>query len=335
MAEVRLITFQKMLEKKLFPDNTFLKKSKNAGQPNAESIEIPQSLGGAEAVIGGVNSGYYTSANNLANASALTPVIRVNDKKTYSNIIMRPPNPFVFETLQDAELSYNKAQNVASEEADNLNTGIANYILTQWQPTVYAHIVPTVGLDKSGTVQKRTASTGTGGGYAGLVKKFAYADLLALEVSIKKQNVINGNWYALPTVELWDDLRHIQEIVDYDKTGNETMLKKGIVGKWGSINFLDPRQNDRWDANIMYDVTVPATPVPVAYGGALNANCVSALLVWNDKYVERNEGAIKFFSRKNDPVYMGDLVNWGVRIGGASRRNDEKGVFAVYEAPTT
>jgi len=333
MAEVRLIVFQKMLEKKLFPDNTFLKYSKNAGQPSAKSIEIPQSTGGAESVIGGVNADYYDETSNLDNATALTPVIRVNDKKTYSNIIMRPPNPIVFETLQDEELTYNKANQVAEEETDELNTGIANYVLTQWQPTVQANIIPTTGLDKAGTEQQRTAATGAVGGYATLVKKFAYADLMALEKAIKKQNLTGGSWYALPTVELWDDLKQIVEIVDYEKTGNETMLKKGIVGKWGSVNFLDPRQNDRWEANVMYDLT--STPVGVAYGGALNANCVSALMVWNDKYVERNQGGIKFFSRKNDPVYMGDLVNWGVRVGGTSRRLDEKGVIAVYEAPTT
>jgi len=79
---------------------------------------------------------------------------------------------------------------------------------------------------------------------------------------------------------------------------------------------------------------VPSAPVGVAYGGTLNANCVSALLVWNDQYVERNEGAIKFFSTTNDPIYMGDIVNWGVRVGAASRRNDEKGVLAFYENPT-
>jgi len=334
MAEVRLVVFQTLLEKSLFPDNGFYKKSINAGQPNAKSVEIPQSLGSQAPIIGGVNADYYNVANNMSNATALDPVVRINDKKEYQNVILRPPHPFVFETLQDAELTYNKAQEIASEEGDNLNTAIANYVATVWQPTLAERIASTTGLDRSGTEQKRTASTGLKGGYAGLVKKFQYADLMTLEKSIKKQNITGGEWNALVTVELWDDMRQIPEIVDYEKTGNETMLKKGIVGKWGSINFLDARQNDVWEANILYDISDPANPVAIPYGGTPNANCVSAMLVWNSKKVERNEGAIKFFSRKNDPIYMGDIANWGVRIGGASRRLDEKGVFAVYESPT-
>lgn len=334
MAEVRITVFQRMLEKQLFPSNAFYKKSKNAGQPNAASIEIPQSTGNSEPVLGGVNSGYYDEANNEAAATALTPVIRVNDVKSYSNTIIRPPAPYVFEKLQDVELSYNKAAQVAQEQADNMNTGIANYIATVWAPTVQANIIATTGLPNpkvSTTEQQRTSSVAAGG-YAGLVKRFEYQDLMAVELAIAKQNIQGGNWYCLPTPEQWDDLKRIDEIVAFDKTGIQTMLKDGIVGQWGKVKFLDPRQNDRWNANILYDIT--ATPTPLAYGGALNVNCVSALLFWNDKMVERNEGGIKFFSRKNDPIFMGDIAQWGTRAGGTSRRLLEEGVIAVYEDQT-
>lgn len=335
MAEVRITTFQRMIERELFPDNTFMRFSKNGDTPNAKSTEIPQSTGSQYPVIGGVNADYFNEANNLSNASSLTPVVRINDKKTYNNVIMRPPNPFVYETLQDIELSYSKANQIASEEADKLNTGVANYIATQWQPTLATNIVPTTGLDKSGTEQKRIASTDTPGGYAGWVKRFAYEDLLNLMRQIRKTKVNGGTWYALPTPELWEDISRIDQVTDYEKTGNETMLKSGIIGSWGGIRFLDSRQNDRWEANIMYDITDPVNPTPIAYDGALNTNCVSGLLVWNDRYVEKSLGGIKFFSRLQDPIYMGDIVNWGTRIGAASRRLDEAGVFAVYEAPTT
>jgi len=336
MAEVRITIFQRMLEKQLFPDNAFYKKSINAGQPNAASIEIPQSTGNSEPVLGGVNADYYNDANNEDNATALTPVVRINTKKTYSNTIIRPPAPYVFETLQDAELSYNKAAQIAEEQADNMNTGIANYIATQWAPTLAANIIATTGLpNPKGTVvteQQRTSAV-VAGGYVGLVKRFEYADLIPVQLAIKKQNITRGQWYALITPEQWDDIRRIENVVDFEKTGMVTMLKSGVIGQWGQIKFLDPRQNDRWGANILYDLTGAA--VPLAYGGALNVNCLSAMLFFNDKYVERNEGAIKFFSRKNDPIYMGDIAQWGVRAGGTFRRLDSKGVIAVYEAQTT
>jgi len=335
MAEVRLIEFQRMLEKQLFPDNSFYKFSKNAGKPNVSSVEIPQSSGHDAPILGGVNSGYYTTSNDGNAATALTPVIKVNDKLTYSNTILRPEKPYVFETLQEEELSYNKASAIADEQADNMNTGIANYIATVWAADVANYIIPTTGLNQAGTEQKRSSNVVTGG-YTGLVKRFAYEDLQALNLEIARQNITGGQWRALPTPELWEDILRIPEVVDYEKTGNETMLKKGVIGRWGKVLFLDPRQNDRWNANVLYDTTGGVgAEVPVAYDGALNVNCQSALLVWNDKYVERNEGAIKFFSRKNDPIYMGDIAQWGVRVGGSYRRTDGKGVICVYEAKTT
>jgi len=338
MAEVRLAVFQRMIEKVLYAlNNEFFLKSKDAGSVNAQTIYIPQSSGLEEPVLGGVNSGYYTTSNHLNSATALSGVIIVNDQLSYSNTIIRPPHPLVLEALQEAELSYNKAQQLAEEQGMNMKVAIANYLLTVWATTTAAYIIPTTGLPdpkKSTTVQIRSAAgtTGAKSGYAGNVKRFEYSDLMALNTAIKKQNISGGQWWALPTPEQWEDLLRITEIVDYEKTGNETMLKNGVVGRWGAVNFLDPRQNDRWNANVLYDLTSTATPV--AYGGTLNANCVSAMLVWNDQYVERNLGAIKFFSRKDDPLYMGDIYQWGVRAGGSPRRLDGKGVIAIYEAPT-
>ena len=118
VTEVKITIFQKMLEKKLFPDNTFIRFSRNGGNPNADTVEIPQSAGGNEPVLGGVNSGYDDVANNLANATALTAVIRVNNKKSYSNTIVRLPEPYVFETLQDAVLSYNKKNEIVTPNKD-------------------------------------------------------------------------------------------------------------------------------------------------------------------------------------------------------------------------
>lgn len=336
MAEVRISHFGRMLERVLFPDNSFVMKSYNRNDPNVKQVEIPQSTGSADPVIGGINADYYDEASNLNTATVLDGVIRVNDEKIYPMVIMRPPNPFVFETLQEVELSYDKASEVAQEEGENMNTGIANYLLTVWAPTLAARIFPTTGLDKSGTEQQRSAAgtTGSVGGYAGLVKRFHYQDLLNLSKQIRKQNITSGTWYVLPTVEIWDDLKTIDQVIDFEsRGGNVDFLEKGIIGKYGDLYFLKPRQNDRWQANVLYDLTGAA--VPVAYGGALNANCVSALIAWNDKYVERNLGPLKFFSRKADPQLMGDISNWGRRVGGSTKRLDEKGVIAFYEAATT
>lgn len=333
MAEMRLTSFQRIIEKNLWPDNAFYKNSKNAGQPNAEKIVIPQSSSLEEPILGGVTAGYYTTANNMKAATALAPVINVNDKLEYTNNIVRLPHPIVIEKLQEDEVGYNKAETLAQDQAENIMTAVANLCATLWAPTNASYIIPTVGLNAKNELKLRASSVGAKGGYAGNVKRFQYEDLLALESTIMRQNLAGGNWYALPTVEQWEDLRRIADIIDFEKTGNSGMLEKGIIGKWGLINYLKPRQNDKWNSNLLFDITNPAAPVAVAYAGALNANCVSSMLVWNDQYVERNEGSVQFFSRKDDPIYMGDLFNWGVRFGASKRRLDGKGVIAVYETP--
>jgi len=331
MAEVRVTWFQRQLEKRLFPDNSFLKYSKNGGQPNVATVEIPQATTSNRPVLGGVNSGYTTTANNLANASALTPIIRVNDKLSYNNTIIRLPKPIIIETLQEAELSYNKAAQIAEEEALNLNTAIADYALANWAQDNANYIIPTTGLSKAGIVETRNGSVT--GGLSGSVKRFSFEDMLALQTAIQKQNISDGQWVALSTVEQWADIKRFLD-VDFEQTANESMLRSGVLGKFGRILFLDPRQNDLYNANVVYDLTAPTAPVPVAFDGTVNVNCVSALLCWNANYVERNEGSLVFYSRTKDPLYMGDIMNWGVRFGASKRRLDGKGVIAMYENPS-
>jgi hypothetical protein len=333
MADVQLQIFQSMIEKNIFPDNAFYKNSKNAGNSNANTITIPQSSGLEEPVLGAVTAGYNTTANNMTTATALTPVINVNDQLSYPNVILRLPHPIVMETLQETDKPYNKAAIMAADQAQNINTAVANYAATQFMQDAAQYIIGTTGKDKAGNVSSRASAVTSKGGIATNVNRFGYEDLLLLEMMIKKQSIENGSWYALITPEIWDDMRRIENLIDYEKTGQSGMLEKGIVGKWGLINWLMPRQNSRWEANALYDITNINAPVPVAYGGTLNTNCTSAIIAWNDQFVERNEGGVEFFSTKKDPFYMGDVYNWGVRFGAAKRRADGRGVVGVYESP--
>jgi len=331
--EVRLSVFRSEIIKKLRPDNGFARysRSASAADANAEKVIIPQAQAGQKPTLGGVNSGYYTKTNNLAAASTLSGVIRVNDRLEYSMNILKFPNSVVFETMQESPITYDKLSAVIEEQAAEMDKAIAEYYLAAWAQDNTNFIIGTTGIDSAAATKTRTSVVT--GGYAGTVKRFQYEDLLALESAIMRQNYTNGSWYALPTVEQWEDMRRIANIIDFEKTGNTGMLEKGIVGKWGRINYLDPRQNDDTNANVLYDLTAPAAPVPVAYGGTVNANCVSAMLVWNDDAVEKAFGGVKMFERKRDPEYLGDIYNWACRLGASKRRLDGRGVIAVYETP--
>ena len=157
---------------------------------------------------------------------------------------------------------------------------------------------------------------------------------------------MGGKWHILPTVEQWEDVMLIPDFVDFEKTGNETMLKKGIIGTWLGFQWHEPRQNDDLEANVIYDTTTPSAPTKVDYAGAVDGdgrtiyavtpttNSVSALLVWNDKMVRRSEGMNNVYFRKDDPEYQADILSANVRFGASFSRTDNKGVIALVETRT-
>ena len=145
MAEVRVKIFSRDLQKNLFPDNAFYKKSKKDAPSSAESIDIPQAQAQASAVIGNVQIAYDTAGNNLADADQLTVIKRINTLLTYANQNFFVPPIVIDKNNQDGELSYEKQSQIREEFAEELNTQVANYAGTKWAPTVAGNILKTTG----------------------------------------------------------------------------------------------------------------------------------------------------------------------------------------------
>ncbi|MCK4499990.1 hypothetical protein KAU11_05790, partial [Candidatus Babeliales bacterium] len=326
MAEVRVKIFSKDLQKNLFPDNAFYKRSKKDPASSANSIDIPQSQSQARAKIGNVQIDYDTAGNNLSDADSLTAIKRINTLLNYINQNFFVPPVIIDKNNQDGELSYEKQAQIREEFADEINTQVANYAGVKWAPTVAGNILKTTGT--------ATRTSLVVGGYAGLVKRIVKQDLLNLAKAAKKQQKMGGKWYILPTVEQWEDIMLIPDFVDFEKTGNQTMLKNGVIGTWLGFQWLEPRQNDDLEANVIYDTVVPAAPTKVDYIGAVDADgrtifavtptvtSVSALLAWNDKMVRRSEGTVKSYFTKDDPLYQADILSANVRFGASFGRSD-------------
>ena len=338
MAEVRVKIFSKELQKNLFPDNSFFKRSKKDPASNALSIDIPQAQSQARAKIGNVQIAYDTAGNNLADADKLTAIKRINTLLNYANQNFFVVPVIIDENNQDGELSYSKQTEIREEFGDELNSQIANWAAVKWAPTVAGNILKTTG--------SATRTSLIVGGYSGLVKRITKQDLLTVRKTAMKQQKMGGKWYALPTPEQWEDIMLIPDFVDFEKTGNETLLKKGIIGTWLGFQWFEPRQNDDLEANIIYDTTVPALPTKVDYAGVVDgdgrtiqtitptANSVSAVLFWNDRMVRRSEGNVKTYFRKDDPEFQADILSSNVRFGASFGRTDNKGVIALVETRT-
>lgn len=338
MAEVRIKIFSRDLQKNLFPDNAFFKRSKKDPSSNALSIDIPQAQGQARAKIGNVQIDYDTAGDNLTAADKLTAIKRINTLLNYPNQNFFVVPVIIDKNNQDGELSYDKLQQIREEMAEELNTQIANWAAVKWGPTVAGNILKTTGAT--------TRTSLIVGGYNGLVKRITFQDLLNVRKEAMKQQKMGGRWYVLPTPEQWEDIMLIPEFRDFEKTGNQTLLKAGVIGTWLNMTWLEPRQNDDLEANIIYDTTVPTAPTKVDYIGAVDgdgrtietltatANSVSAVLFWNDRMVRRSEGRNNAFFRANDPEFQADIISANVRFGASFGRSDNKGVIALVETRT-
>ena len=337
MAEVRVKVFSRDLQKNLFPDNAFYKKSKLDSASSAESIEIPQAGAHVKASIGNVQIDYDNAANNLSDADKLQALKRINDKKIYTNQNFFVPPVVIDKNNQDGELTYEKRSEIQEEFALELNTQIANYAAVNWAPTLSGNILQTSGTEtRTGLVT---------GGLAADVKRTTFQDILAVKKAFQKMNLPGGgNVYALPTPEFWEDIMLIPEFRDFEKTGMQTLLKNGTIGRWLGITWMEPRHNSELNANILYDMATPATPTKVDYqtvqvGGrdllqiTPTTTTVSGILFWHDKMVRRSEGRNNVYFRNNDPEYQADILSSNVRFGATSSRADEKGIIALVESP--
>lgn len=337
MAEVRVKIFSRDLQKNLFPNNAFYKRSKKDGASMAQSIDIPQAQTQASAVIGNVQIGYDASGNNLDDADKLTVLKRINTLLNYANQNFFVPPIVIDKNNQDGELSYAKQVEIREEMALELNTVVANYAAVKWAPSIAGNMVKT-----SGTATRVGQVVG---GYAGNVKRTAYADILEVKKRFQKMNLPAGKIFALPTPEFWEDILLIPEFADYNKTGLVAMAKDGVIGSWLGIQWMEARHNDKINANILYDEAVPAVPVKIDYVDAVvdgrtvkvitpNATTVSGCLFWHEKMVRRSEGNVNVYFDPNNAEYQADILSSNVRFGASNGRADEKGIIALVETAT-
>ena len=321
------------VERAIIPASSFVNLSQNIGQAGAETIYRNRRLPLTKMVLGDLQADTFNPANHETAAAAATRVIVADDQSSYQSDVLRLADALVTSWAQEQVSTYDRGRQLARDITERADLDIATYVITKWAPTIAANIIPTTGINKDATVTKRSSAVAAGG-YAGLVLAFAFQDLENMLVAIRKQGVVGGKWYALPSVEQWADIRLIDQVTDYQKTGLVDQLGRTILGSYGNVTFLDARQFDEWGSNILYDTTTPGAEVPIAYAGALSVAMVGAMLVWNESYVERSGTALKIFERMDDPDVLGDIRNAALRIGARQSRSDQKGVIAMIETPT-
>lgn len=320
MAEVIRSRFLREFQRNLFPDNTFWRGRgrADAGADQNGTIEIPQATSQVTSTFGTVQSGQA----NLATANSLDPLVRLNDEKSYT-ISTFGTNPVALQLSDLASLSYNKRQELFMEHQEVIATNITNFTAIAWaQETANTDLI----AQTTGTARANIVTGGGGGNVRGIAKN----DVINVKRLFHRMNISNmpGSLYALITPEQWDDLLKIDEFVDYDKTGRESKLRNGIVGRLLGIEFLVPRHNDALNANVVYT----AGTTKVAFGAALTGNENSAAIFWHSGLVRYAAGRGRIYERRNDPEFKADIMSADARFGATKSRTDGIGVVSLVEA---
>ena len=309
MAEISPIKFSKELNKVLFPENAFYKKS-GTDEAKYKTIEIPEA-----GTTGTASVGDYPSL-------PLTIQKRTDSVKSYTTDEVYLTNPILIEREDDILLNYSKMKDVVNAAGQILNTKVADIAATAFAPTS-----TTLGnvFASTGTATRTTSLVGT----TGTRKQIVIADLLNVRNYFNKTNLIEGDQvYGLLTPDQVNDLFEIDKLVDFDKTGELTKLRNGEIGRILGMNLM-MRWNDTLGSNGVFYSNAGAKK---ALGAAVVATDRAAAIFWKASAVRHAEGFAKTVINRDAPGYKGGtIIEAMVRFGATIKRTDEKGVAAIYE----
>lgn len=296
----------KDIVEKLFKDNSFLKFAFDADSyvVNGKVVHIPQSGSGGDVV---------------KNRSSLPATVkkRSDTDVTYA-IDEYTSDPMLIPNADKVELSYNKRESVLAEEQGNLNESVAEEMLYTWAEDLpEGSMVDTTGDAVPATVPGATGNR----------KALVRADLQKASVLMNKQNIPKNNRYALLSAELEAQLfpPDSQVTALYMQSVTKEEQDMGVIGKVHGFKIL----SRSFVLTLTSDNTVKAPEASTA------TDDNEGVLCWQKNAVERAMGTNEFFEDTKNPQYYGDIYSFLVRMGGRRRREDNKGVVIIKQAPAS
>jgi hypothetical protein len=310
MAQISPTKFSKELQKELFPDNSFYKKSRIESGIGAsvETVEIP--------IAGDVGSALS------GNPTLPVPITARSDSKKSYSVEQLYTKPYLVTREEDIVLNYDKIKDLAQSLALSINTRAGNIAATEWGAELSGSIVRSTG-----TATRTSDVTGT----TGTRKRIVEADMLAVRKKFNKMNLPElgkGSIWGLLTPEMVEDLLLIDKFVDFDKTGELSKLKNGEIGYILGMNLM-MRNNGVNSTGVMYNVD---STTKRTIDEALSVTDNAAAIFWHKSMVRHAEGHAETIINRKPAGYLGaTIIESVVRFGAAVDRVDEKGVVALVE----
>lgn len=309
MAEIRTTLYSKELQKQIFPDNSFYKKSvaETGVADTSETVEKP------------VQNKIGKAKEGKPNQLPLSVETSTDTKKTYPTTLIYC-QPLLIDSQSELMVNYSKRQTKQEQQAGEMNVKIANYAAYHWAPTQAGNILKTTGEARDSNIM----------GISGKRKALNKEVMLRIYNLMLRMNVsgMGGKWYGMLTPDAYTDLLSVPEFVDYQKTGNATKLEQGILGQIMGVELFT-RTTDEGHTGLLYKAD-GKTPVPAE--SEMADTLLAGNLFWNDKMVCRAEGVLRTVVNENAPGYLGGtILECFTRFGADIIRDDQKGVIALLE----
>ena len=293
--------WQNTIIEEFWPDDSFASKATNDSQyvNQGKTVHIPNA-GAASGVV--------------KNRSTLPAEVKVRtDVDVEYNLEEFTTDPVRIPHAETVELSYSKRNSVIKQDKEKLRNEAHQSVLEKWSPDA-SYRITTTGASRPAYI---TSATGNR-------KALTTKDVLALQTKFDLQDVPAENRYLLLDAVMYNDL--LGDMIESQKIGffAQADAKKGIVGELYGFKIMKRSKVLRY--------TSAGAVVKTTEGGKLNATDVAAGLAFHSDAVSVAMGEVKMFDSENNPTYYGDIYSFLVRTGGAKRRTDGKGIFAILEA---
>lgn len=294
--------WQRTIIEGLFADNSFLSKAVNDDiyVNEGKKVHIPNA---------GAPSGVVVDRSSLP----ATVQKRVDVDVDYT-LHELTTNPILIPYADMVELSYNKRNSVIDQDRKEIIFKAAEAMLAAWLPAA-ANRVSTTGQGVAAWTPSAT----------GLRKKITPADVAALQLRMNADNVPQTDRYLLLDANMYqqllDGMTQTQAIGFFQAAD----VKRGVMGMLYGFEVMV--------RSTVYRFAADGTLKAIDANGA--ATDLAGGLAWQRDSLSRALGEVIMFDQVNNPEYYGDVYSFLVRVGGAIRRYDKKGVYAIVTATAT
>ena len=288
--------WQRTIIEGLFADNLFLSRAVNDDMyvNEGKKVHIPNA---------GAPSGVVVNRDSLP-----ATVYKRTDQDVEYTLAELTTNPILIPYADMVELSYNKRNSVIDQDRKELIFKASEAILKSWFPGS-SNVVLTTGQGVPAWTPSAT----------GLRKKITPADVSALQVRMNADNVPQTDRYLLLDAQMYqqllDGMTQTQAIGFFQAAD----VKRGVMGMLYGFEVMIRSSVYRFAA----DGTIKD------YGANGAATDLAGGLAWQRESLSRALGEVIMFDQIDNPLYYGDVYSFLVRVGGAIRRYDKKGVYAI------